>query len=207
MSGEPRLSWKIWRVCVWKPSVCAFEARVINNALRLKREGSPINAQMEKKKEEETTFCTQLKKKITEKKLLFFFLSLLAPRCAKVLCITSRKSKKERKARCLFSLEAFERRRAKSRSVLRFRFSFVRVLLVQKFGSRPPKGKSYYFLRGDVFSAPRFHHVLLSARRHMLFFCQFFFSTCHDGALSAPRDASELDFSSFPKCQRKYPVN
>lgn len=60
-------------VCVWKPSVCAFEARVINNALRLKREGSPINAQMEKKKEEETTFCTQLKKKITEKKLLFFF--------------------------------------------------------------------------------------------------------------------------------------
>lgn len=206
MSGEPRLSWKIWRVCVWKPSVCAFEARVINNALRLKREGSPINAQMEKKKEEETTFCTQLKKKITEKKLLFF-LSLLAPRCAKVLCITSRKSKKERKARCLFSLEAFERRRAKSRSVLRFQFSFVRVLLVLKFGSRPPKGKSYYFLRGDVFSAPRFHHVLLSARRHMLFFCQFFFSTCHDGALSAPRDASELDFSSFPKCQRKYSVN
>lgn len=175
MSGEPRLSWKIWRVCVWKPSVCAFEARVINNALRLKREGSPINAQMEKKKEEETTFCTQLKKKITEKKLLFFFLSLLAPRCAKVLCITSRKSKKERKARCLFSLEAFERRRAKSRSVLWFQFSFVRVLLVLKFGSRPPKGKSYYFLRGDVFSAPRFHHVLLSARRHMLFFCQFFF--------------------------------
>lgn len=161
-------------VCVWKPSVCAFEARVINNALRLKREGSPINAQMEKKKEEETTFCTQLKKKITEKKLLFF-LSLLAPRCAKVLCITSRKSKKERKARCLFSLEAFERRRAKSRSVLWFQFSFVRVLLVLKFGSRPPKGKSYYFLRGDVFSAPRFHHVLLSARRHMLFFCQFFF--------------------------------
>lgn len=160
-----------------------------------------------KKREEETTFCTQLKKKITEKKLLFFFLSLLAPRCAKVLCITSRKSKKERKARCLFSLEAFERRRAKSRSVLRFQFSFVRVLLVQKFGSRPPKGKSYYFLRGDVFSAPRFHHVLLSARRHMLFFCQFFFSTCHDGALSAPRDASELDFSSFPKCQRNYSVN
>lgn len=128
-----------------------------------------------KKREEETTFCTQLKKKITEKKLLFFFLSLLAPRCAKVLCITSRKSKKERKARCLFSLEAFKRRRAKSRSVLWFQFSFVRVLLVQKFGSRPPKGKSYYFLRGDVFSAPRFHHVLLSARRHMLFFCQFFF--------------------------------
>lgn len=159
-----------------------------------------------KKREEETTFCTQLKKKITEKKLLFF-LSLLAPRCAKVLCITSRKSKKERKARCLFSLEAFKRRRAKSRSVLWFQFSFVRVLLVQKFGSRPPKGKSYYFLRGDVFSAPRFHHVLLSARRHMLFFCQFFFSTCHDGALSAPRDASELDFSSFPKCQRKYSVN
>lgn len=103
MSGEPRLSWKIWRVCVWKPSVCAFEARVINNALRLKREGSPINAQMEKKKEEETTFCTQLKKKITEKKLLFFFFCPFSPPVVQKYSASPRESprKKEKRDVCL----------------------------------------------------------------------------------------------------------
>ena len=63
-----------------------------------------------------------------------------------------------------------------------FEFFFL-----QKFGSRPPKAKSYYFLRGDVFSAPHFHHVLLSARRHMLFFCQFFFCMSWRCSLCTPR--------------------
>lgn len=79
MSGEPRLSWKIWRVCVWKPSVCAFEARVINNALRLKREGSPINAQMEKKKGRRNNFLHTAKKKNNRKKTLFFFCPFSPP--------------------------------------------------------------------------------------------------------------------------------